>query len=140
MSFKSTCEKITLLSLLAIFSWNMTLLAQPGIADSKGMESSEKIWFRQPASVWLEALPLGNGTIGAMVFGGTETDRIQFNENSLVTGTADVVGFYQPFGNIYSHTGHQEVSGYKRSLDLHNALHSITYLHKGVNYKREYFI
>lgn len=140
MSFKSTCEKLTLLSLLATIFCNNASLAQTPVVSSKGMESSEKIWFRQPASVWLEALPLGNGTIGAMVFGGAETDRIQFNENSLVTGTADVVGFYQPFGNLYIHTGHQEVSGYKRSLDLHNALHSITYLHKGVNYKREYFI
>ena len=45
-----------------------------------------KLWYNKPAIKWTEALPLGNGRIGAMVFGGVEQDRIQFNEETLWTG------------------------------------------------------
>ena len=45
-----------------------------------------KLWYNKPASKWVEALPIGNGRIGAMVFGGIEQDRIQFNEETLWTG------------------------------------------------------
>lgn len=42
-----------------------------------------KLWYRQPAQRWTEALPIGNGRLGAMVFGGVTNDRIQFNEETL---------------------------------------------------------
>jgi alpha-L-fucosidase 2 len=45
-----------------------------------------KLWYKQPATKWVEALPLGNGRIGAMIFGGVENDRIQYNEETLWTG------------------------------------------------------
>src|SRR6188474_624945 len=45
-----------------------------------------KLWYKQPAIKWTEALPIGNGRMGAMVFGGIEQDRIQFNEETLWTG------------------------------------------------------
>lgn len=45
-----------------------------------------KLWYRQPANKWTEALPIGNGRLGAMVFGGVETERLQFNEETLWTG------------------------------------------------------
>ena len=49
--------------------------------------SSEKhysLWYKQPAEKWSEeALPIGNGRMGAMLFGGAEKERIQFNEQSL---------------------------------------------------------
>lgn len=44
------------------------------------------LWYRQPAEKWLHALPVGNGRLGAMVFGGIERERIQLNENSLWSG------------------------------------------------------
>lgn len=44
------------------------------------------LWYEQPAQKWTEALPLGNGRIGAMVFGGTARERLQFNEETLWTG------------------------------------------------------
>ena len=44
------------------------------------------LWYRQPAAVWTEALPVGNGRIGAMVYGGTAKERIQLNESSLWSG------------------------------------------------------
>jgi alpha-L-fucosidase 2 len=45
-----------------------------------------ELWYRQPASEWTEALPLGNGRIGAMVFGGAPEERLQLNEESLWAG------------------------------------------------------
>ncbi|WP_432103165.1 glycoside hydrolase family 95 protein [Streptomyces sp. bgisy091] len=45
-----------------------------------------RLWYQAPAAEWLEALPVGNGRIGAMVFGGTETERLQLNEDSVWAG------------------------------------------------------
>ncbi len=44
------------------------------------------LWYARPASQWVEALPIGNGRLGAMVFGGTAEERIQFNESTLWVG------------------------------------------------------
>jgi alpha-L-fucosidase 2 len=42
-----------------------------------------KLWYDRPATAWEEALPLGNGKTGAMVFGGVVTERFQLNDNTL---------------------------------------------------------
>ena len=44
------------------------------------------LWYRRPAAEWLEALPVGNGRLGAMVFGGVATERLQLNEDSIWAG------------------------------------------------------
>jgi alpha-L-fucosidase 2 len=44
------------------------------------------LWYGRPATQWVEALPVGNGQLGAMVFGGVAEERIQFNESTLWTG------------------------------------------------------
>jgi alpha-L-fucosidase 2 len=44
------------------------------------------LWYAQPAEKWTDALPVGNGRMGAMVFGGIFDERIQFNEDTLWTG------------------------------------------------------
>lgn len=44
------------------------------------------LWYRHPAAQWVEALPVGNGRLGAMVFGGIEQERIQLNEDTLWAG------------------------------------------------------
>ncbi|MEK7407601.1 MAG: glycoside hydrolase N-terminal domain-containing protein [Acidobacteriota bacterium] len=46
------------------------------------------LWYRRPASQWIEALPLGNGRLGAMVFGGIEQERLQLNEDTVWDGFA----------------------------------------------------
>ena len=51
-----------------------------------GLSAQNKLWYRQEAKAWTDALPLGNGRLGAMVYGGVETDHIQFNEETLWTG------------------------------------------------------
>ncbi len=45
-----------------------------------------RLWYDKPAAKWEEALPVGSGRLGAMVFGGIESERIQFNEDTLWTG------------------------------------------------------
>jgi alpha-L-fucosidase 2 len=49
-------------------------------------ESPLTLWYRQPAAQWVEALPVGNGRLGAMVFGGIEHERLQLNEDTLWAG------------------------------------------------------
>jgi alpha-L-fucosidase 2 len=44
------------------------------------------LWYRQPAQEWTEALPIGNGRIGAMIFGGVESEHLQLNEDTLWSG------------------------------------------------------
>ncbi|BFH11662.1 hypothetical protein J6TS7_07620 [Paenibacillus dendritiformis] len=44
------------------------------------------LWYARPAGKWTEALPLGNGRFGAMVFGGVRRERIQLNEDTLWAG------------------------------------------------------
>jgi alpha-L-fucosidase 2 len=46
------------------------------------------LWYRQPAGAWTEALPVGNGRLGAMVFGGIDRERLQLNEQTLWDGYA----------------------------------------------------
>jgi alpha-L-fucosidase 2 len=55
---------------------------------AKAAESSADVtlWYNQPAERWLEALPIGNGRLGCMVFGGVENERLQLNESSLWSG------------------------------------------------------
>jgi alpha-L-fucosidase 2 len=45
-----------------------------------------RLWYRQPAKQWVEALPIGSGRMGAMVFGGVTTERLQLNEDTLWAG------------------------------------------------------
>ncbi|MEO5773949.1 MAG: glycoside hydrolase family 95 protein [Sphingomicrobium sp.] len=49
--------------------------------------SDTRLWYRQPASRWEEALPVGNGRLGAMVFGRTAQERLQLNEDTLWAGS-----------------------------------------------------
>lgn len=49
-------------------------------------DSLLKLWYRQPARQWVEALPVGNGRIGAMVFGGVQQEELQLNEGYLWSG------------------------------------------------------
>jgi len=53
---------------------------------SQAPPSRMKIWFNKPAETWNEALPVGNGRLGAMIFGGIEKERLQLNEETVWTG------------------------------------------------------
>jgi len=53
---------------------------------SKDIDPSLVLWYDKPATEWTGALPVGNGRIGAMIYGGTEKEIIQFNEETLWSG------------------------------------------------------
>ncbi len=74
--------------------------------SDKELNPSLVLWYDKPASNWTEALPIGNGRLGAMVYGGTEKEIIQFNEETLWTG--------QP--HDYAHEGAHEVFDELRKL------------------------
>ncbi|WP_020530083.1 glycoside hydrolase family 95 protein [Flexithrix dorotheae] len=59
-----------------------------GCADQQPAKvfSGNTLWYNEPSSEWFEALPLGNGRLGAMVFGGVKEDHLQLNEESLWAG------------------------------------------------------
>ncbi len=54
--------------------------------ESKSFEPANVLWYTKPAAVWEDALPVGNGRLGAMVFGGVKEERIQLNEETYWTG------------------------------------------------------
>lgn len=58
-------------------------------AASRASDTSTCLWYSSPASEWMEAVPLGNGRIGAMVYGGINRDRIALNEITMWSGQRD---------------------------------------------------
>ncbi len=62
--------------------------APDGTTPIDGGDAAEglQLWYRQPAMDWNEALPLGNGRLGAMVFGGMTLERVQLNDDTLYSG------------------------------------------------------
>jgi alpha-L-fucosidase 2 len=122
-------------------------LGKLSIAQDKG---SLNIWYKQEASKWLEALPIGNGRMGAMIYGGTGQEHIQFNEQSLWSGDnnwdgeyeTDDHGFgsYRNFGELLiSFANQSAVSNYSRSLNVFTGIHKTSFSQNGVNYNREAF-
>jgi len=67
------------------FSLTSLLVLLSGLTCAQNSQTL-KLWYDQPARQWVEALPLGNGKIGAMVFGGVEQELLQLNESSLWSG------------------------------------------------------
>ncbi|MDD4871714.1 MAG: glycoside hydrolase N-terminal domain-containing protein [Kiritimatiellae bacterium] len=105
------------------------------------------LWYNQPAKKCMnEALPVGNGRMGGMIFGDPAAERIVLNEDSLWTGDENPSGDYKSMG-AYQVLGdlriempsHKDVAGYRRDLNIAEALAHTHYQTGGVTYKREYF-
>jgi alpha-L-fucosidase 2 len=71
-----------LLLFCTLYSAIPAIAQQPQSADDPNL----KLWYNKPATIWEEALPLGNGKTGAMVFGGISTERFQLNDITLWSG------------------------------------------------------
>jgi alpha-L-fucosidase 2 len=147
--------------------------------DAIGAESSTLVlWFKEPAEKWTDALPIGNGRLGAMVFGGVREERLQLNEDTLWSGAprqwnnpdafkhlaevrrlvleeqnyagADKVCHemqgpfaeaYQPLGDLHISLDHgDDVSDYRRELDLDTAIARTSYRAGNAEYVREAFV
>ena len=128
------------------------------------------LWYDQPAADWNEALPLGNGKLGVMVFGNTSNERIQLNDDSLwpldredwnepegnkqdieeirtllfngQNEAADnlflekfsrkkVVRSHQTLGDLFLNFNHQNITDYRRELNISDAISTISYKSNG---------
>lgn len=100
------------------------------------------LWYNQPASNWVtQALPIGGGDFGAMIFGGITQDRIQFNHKTLWKGSAKTgdLGSYLNFGELYIvNKDSAPVSDYQRSLNLKEAIAQVEYTQNGIDFRKEY--
>jgi len=111
------------------------------LEPARAAEPELTLWYDKPASHWeKEALPIGNGHLGAMCFGGMQQERIQFNEGSLWIGDENDTGAYQAFGDILVEMDHADGANYRRELDISRGIHTVTYTSGGVQYRREYFV
>jgi alpha-L-fucosidase 2 len=81
----SNKSKFRLCALLFGFAFN-SLGQEASLGLATNNSSPLSLSYRQPASAWTEALPIGNGRLGAMVFGGIEHERLQLNEDTLWAG------------------------------------------------------
>lgn len=151
-------------------------------ADNKS-ENLNKLWYNEPAKRWVEALPIGNGRMGAMIYGGPETEHIQLNEETIWAGEpgnninvqfkeilpvirklifsgkhkeaqeyaneyfprhageSNNYGMrYQPAGNLFiEFSDIEDVQDYKRTLDISQAIHTITFRSGEITFQRETF-
>lgn len=100
-----------------------------------------RLWYDEPAAEWMtSALPVGNGDLGAMFFGGVAHEQVQFNEKTLWSGSPDKRGSYRNFGNIYmDFLTPDTCSGYRRELSLDEAVGRVSYVIGTTRYEREYF-
>jgi len=144
-------------AVVILIGWAWQTAAADPLAGA-GVGPDRKLWYGRPAGDWhAEALPLGNGPMGCMVFGGIAKEQLQFNVDSLWTGNENMVGkergkgfddsylakgmgFYQNFGSVFvTVDGQGETTGYRRELDLARAIHTVTYTRGGVRFTRETF-
>src|ERR1035437_691924 len=95
--------------------------------------------YNQPAEDWQsQALPIGNGRLGAMIFGDARHERLQLNEISLWTGDEKDTGSYQSLGDLWLDLTHGAPLAYQRRLDIDTAIHGTVYSADGIAYRREY--
>lgn len=84
---------VKVFTLSALLAGSLCVAASP---------TSHTLWYQKPATNWqTEALPIGNGKLGAMVFGKVDRERIMFNEDSLWIGDESDTGSYQAFGDVF---------------------------------------
>ncbi|MFT7034106.1 MAG: alpha-L-fucosidase 2 [Cyclobacteriaceae bacterium] len=84
-------------------------------SGNKPEATNDVLWYNQPAKSWMtEALPIGNGYLGAMFFGGIEEERIQFNEESLWSGGK---GEWDEYNGGNRDGAHKYLSEVRRLLD-----------------------
>lgn len=138
------------------------------------------LWYRQPADNWLQAMPMGNGIVGAMVFGKTDHERIALNEGTFWSGrphdynNPDAINYFpkirdlvfagkfqeaekmadehffgvpaaqqafEPIGDLnLDFDTSNEVSDYRRSLNIEAGVATIRYRSGDATYQREVFV
>jgi alpha-L-fucosidase 2 len=82
--FIALLSSFTALPQTRAVTWGQDSRPEPAL---KPPATDVLLWFTQPAPEWAAALPVGNGRMGAMVFGGVAQERIALNEDSLWSGS-----------------------------------------------------
>ncbi|MBX2843243.1 MAG: glycoside hydrolase family 95 protein [Flammeovirgaceae bacterium] len=157
-------KNLYFLAILFLFACNV----QEEIKEEKPHEAI--LWYKQPAADWNEALPLGNGKLGVMVFGNTSSERIQLNDDSMWPADINdwdepegnkedleeirkllfegnnpeadklfvekfsqkgVVRSHQTLGDLFIDFDHDNVSEYKRELNIDKAISTVSYKSNG---------
>lgn len=144
------------------------------------VEDESKSQWERDFYGWNSAYPIGNGSVGAMVYGSPDLDQLQLNEETIWYGNEgrnrvnpkakdswkrvrqlllegrikeavsleesdlypipDQQRHYDTAGSIYIKTDAEDYSDYRRSLDLEEAICSVSYKSGGHSYRREYFV
>lgn len=86
-----------------------------------------------------ESYPLGNGYMGANVFGRTDVERIQITDKTLANEGLYGLGGMTNFAEVYLEFNHLQAKNYKRALSLNKGMFVVDYENQGVKYTREYF-
>ncbi|WP_020533110.1 glycoside hydrolase family 95 protein [Flexithrix dorotheae] len=142
--------------------------AQEEIIEAQ--QTDDILWYAQPAADWNEALPLGNGKLGVMVFGNTSNERIQLNDDSMWPADVEawdepegnkadldrirqllfegnnqeadklfvekfsrkgVVRSHQTMGDLFIDFNHENISDYRRELNISKAISTVSYQSNG---------
>lgn len=120
-------------------------LWEPDPAPNRGMGSrwEETKSSERPNSYdadWEKwSYPLGNGYVGACVFGRTDTERIQLTDKTVYNSGVYNKGGLTSFAEVYLDFNQDDPENYRRSLNLNEAIFHVSYQHGGVAYQREYF-
>ncbi len=162
--------------LLAQLSHNGLFVAPTIVGTTTPPDAPLTLWYKQPAANWNEALPVGNGSLGAMVFGGVAKERIQLNVDTLWAGgpkdrinpkalealpkvrqllfegkNAEAtrlagetmmgipcrIESYETLGDLWLEFPHvEQVTEYRRKLNLEEAMTAVTYEIDGVKFTR----
>ncbi len=127
-------------------AWCLIVAIAAGSAraeEPRTLSGRSVLWYRAPAQDWeKQALPIGNGRLGGMIFGGVDKEHIQFNEDSLWIGDEKDTGAYQTFGDLYiefADAAGAPSEPYERALDIGSAVHRIRYTRDRTTYRRTYF-
>lgn len=143
--------------LLFIFLYLFPAMITAGNGLANTQQKVYKLWYDKPAPNngagfrpdesdrpidldWENSsLPIGNGYMGASIFGRTDTERIQITDKTLYIKGLWGVETQTSFADLYLDFHHNTRSHYERNLTLNDGICRVNYKHNGVNYHREYF-
>ncbi len=163
---------------LHLFLFIIAMAAICSCRQNTNEATNHVLWYQQPAENWNQALPIGNGRLGAMVFGKTDTERIQLNDDSMwpadlgwdePAGSEDdlqairqllfdgkhqeadamfvekfsrksVVRSHQTMGDLWLDLKHDNISDYRRELDINTAISTTSYKTNGHQFSQKAYV
>ena len=150
-------KRTTILSSIALLITSIAFIPQASVASDAN--KTYEVWEPQQAPNYGEiggmivmrgqnydehwerwSYPIGNGHMGANIFGRTDTERVQITHKDFHNDGVYKFGGLTNFAELYIDFDHENVKNYRRSLNLNDAIKQVTYEHEGITYTREYFM